>query len=62
MREASHKMGNQIGLLESKVDFLETELTQLDTLLREIGFIGGIETLKEAAREFLSERERPFSE
>jgi hypothetical protein len=44
-----------IAGLESKLDFLETELGVLDALLRECGFEKGIATLKIAAKQLISE-------
>jgi hypothetical protein len=41
------------GFLESKVDWLETELTRLNELLVAVGFEGGIASLKSAAAELL---------
>lgn len=44
-----------VALLESCVDFLETELFQLDLLLKKVGFPEGIPTLKDTAEEILRE-------
>lgn len=44
-----------VALLESRVDHLETELSQLDHLLKQVGFPEGIATLKETAQEILEE-------
>ncbi len=46
-----------ISRLETRVDFLETELMNLDAVLIKVGFPGGIETLKETVHELLSENE-----
>ncbi|HAB98422.1 MAG TPA: hypothetical protein DCE71_01205 [Parachlamydiales bacterium] len=46
-----------IATLESRIDHLETELTQLDLLLKKVGFPEGIATLKETAEELLQEAE-----
>ncbi len=47
------EMENKIAKLESMNDQLQAEFDHLDSLLREIGFASGIETLKEAAKELL---------
>ena len=47
------EMETKIAKLESMNDQLHAEFDHLDTLLREIGFASGIETLKEAAKELL---------
>ena len=44
-----------ISYLETKVDILETELTNLDELLVETGFPQGIKTLKETAIELIED-------
>ena len=46
-----------VAVLESRVDYLETELDQLNTLLQQVGFPEGIATLKETAEEILREDE-----
>ncbi len=46
-----------VASLESRVDHLETELSQLDLLLKKVGFPEGIQTLKETAEELLQEAE-----
>jgi hypothetical protein len=46
-----------VASLESRVDHLETELSQLDLLLKKVGFPEGIITLKETAEEILLEAE-----
>ena len=48
-----------VASLESRVDYLETELTQLDELLRGVGFTDGILTLKYTAEELLREEMLP---
>ncbi len=45
----------KIARLESRLDYLETELTQINDLLLECGFEEGLLTLKEAALEILKE-------
>lgn len=50
---------NSIAILESRVDYLETELTYLNDLLVKVGFSEGISTLKETALELLRDP-RPF--
>ena len=49
----------QVGQLESRVDYLETELTQLNDLLMECGFSEGINTLKATALEILKQQDMP---
>jgi hypothetical protein len=44
-----------VASLESRVDHLETELSQLNLLLQKVGFPEGIQTLKETAEEILQE-------
>ena len=44
-----------VATLESRVDFLETELYQLNSILKRVGFPQGIVTLKGAAEEILAE-------
>ncbi len=44
---------NSIAILETRIDFLETELTYLNDLLTRVGFPQGITTLKETALEVL---------
>ncbi len=44
---------NRLARLESINDHLVTELQELDTLMRLIGFSGGIETVKATAVEIL---------
>jgi len=46
---------NDIAILESRIDHLETELSYLDNLLVRCGFPEGIATLKLTAEELLSE-------
>ena len=45
----------QIARLQTKMDFLETELTFLNTTLKRCGFSRGIETLKETMQQILLE-------
>ncbi len=46
---------NKIAVLESKVDYLETELSHLDTMLVSCGFSQGVQTLKETISEIMAE-------
>ncbi len=46
----------KIALLESQLDQLETEFSNLQTLLIQCGFPEGIKTLKETAIELLNEK------
>lgn len=48
-------LAHTIAKLESKIDFLETELTYLNGLLFNVGFPEGIVTLKATAEELLAE-------
>ncbi len=48
-------LSREFAHLQSKVDFLETELSYLNTLLVKCGFFEGIQTLKETAIELLKE-------
>lgn len=45
----------QVARMQSKLDYLETELAHLNDLLVQCGFPKGIETLKEAASELIAE-------
>ncbi len=49
------KLRTRVATLESQVDLLESELTYLNSLLIEVGFPEGIETLKATAEELLTE-------
>lgn len=53
----SKGLNQVVAQLESKVDFLESELTYLNRLLVNVGFPEGIETLKATAEELLAEGE-----
>jgi hypothetical protein len=44
-----------VAQLESKIDYLETELSYLNNLLTQAGFINGIETLKKTIESMLLE-------
>ena len=46
---------NKIAHLESVNDQLDTELTQLDGLLRSTGFPNGIESVKEVALQVIED-------
>jgi hypothetical protein len=52
---ANKKKASLISQLETKIDFLETELSYINNLLLECGFSHGTETLKETAKELLEE-------
>ncbi len=45
----------RIAQLESRLDYLETEISQLNDLLLQCGFEEGLATLKDAALEILRE-------
>ena len=47
---------HQIAVLESRIDYLETELSYLNKILIECGFPEGIETLKLTAEELIEEK------
>lgn len=49
------ELRKKISYLETRVDLLETELTNLDELLIETGFPQGIKTLKETALELIED-------
>lgn len=44
---------SQIAILQSTNDQLETEITQIDEMLRLVGFSEGLATFKAAAQELL---------
>lgn len=46
---------NIIARLESRLDILETELSNLNQLTKQVGFCDGIETLRAAAEELLND-------
>lgn len=46
---------NKCARLETQVDMLQTELTDLQYILIQVGFPEGITTLKETAKELLEE-------
>lgn len=48
---------NIIATLESRVDYLETELSYLNKILIQCGFPEGIVTLKESVMEMLQEKQ-----
>ncbi len=48
-------LNSKIASLETKVDYLESELTYIDQLLLKCGFPEGITTLKWTVEELLSE-------
>ena len=50
---------NTIAILETRIDYLETEISYLNDLLVRVGFPDGIATLKETALEILNDP-RPF--
>jgi len=53
--EEVERLKSSVALLESKVDLLEAELTNLNVLLIRFGFPEGIESLKMAIEEMLDE-------
>ena len=48
----------KIAKLESFNDFLQTELSYLDQILRECGFPEGINSLKETVEELISDKQQ----
>jgi len=52
----NEKYEKKIAQLESLNDQLQAEFTNLDLILRELGFEKGIVTLKEAAKEMLNNK------
>ncbi len=52
----NEKYEKKIAQLESLNDQLQAEFTNLDLILRELGFEKGILTLKEAAKEMLNNK------
>ncbi|MFI0434157.1 MAG: hypothetical protein ACH350_00330 [Parachlamydiaceae bacterium] len=49
---------NKIAQLESVNDHLLTELSYVDTLMRMVGFAGGLETVKLTAKELYESENR----
>lgn len=49
----------KLARLETMNDQLETEITSLDELLKRVGFVDGIATVKATASEILVENKRP---
>lgn len=54
----------KIAVLESVNDQLSTEVTYIDQLMRMIGFVGGLETVKATAQEIVEKgyQENGFDE
>lgn len=50
----SQLLQTRVALLESQVDLLETEITNLNELLVDCGFPEGIKTLKSTVEELLA--------
>lgn len=50
------KLLNRIAHLESLNDQLEAELVYIDTLMRNLGFSDGLQTVKATACEILTEK------
>lgn len=51
----NQELNSKIGILETKVDMLESELTYLNELLIRCGFPQGIQTLKATVEELLAD-------
>lgn len=49
------ELTHSVAKLESRIDFLEAELTYLNGLLVDVGFPEGITTLKATAEELLAD-------
>lgn len=54
--KTNEELLKKIAKLESICDQLQSEMNYIDTLLREVGFEEGLETLKEAAIELIDKR------
>lgn len=52
----TNELLKKIAKLESLCDQLQSEMNYIDSLLREVGFEEGMETLKEAAIELIEKR------
>lgn len=48
------KLRAKMALLESQMDFMESDMTHLDDMLKECGFSEGLKTLKASVEEFIS--------
>ena len=59
MSTNSRELTAQIGMLETKIDVLETELSYLHEILMRCGFPHGIYTLKATVEDILSKQESP---
>ena len=55
----SKTLKSKIAFLESQLDHYESELTSLNTLLIDVGFSEGIQTLKLAVNELKFEEQLP---
>lgn len=53
----NHELEKKVAYLEFVNDQLMSEIYYIDQLLRLIGFAGGLETIKNAAKEALEEEE-----
>lgn len=49
----TNELLKKIALLESINDYLETEVSNLDILMRKVGFKNGLETVKATATELI---------
>jgi len=58
MKSMNDTLKRQVASLESKLDLLESELTNLDGILRKCGFPNGISTLKSTVEELIAETKR----
>ena len=54
---STQQLQSKAALLESKVDWLETELEHLNALLKKCGFPEGVQSLKVAVGEFLKDKD-----
>ncbi|OGN62301.1 MAG: hypothetical protein A3F09_05195 [Chlamydiae bacterium RIFCSPHIGHO2_12_FULL_49_11] len=58
MEQSKSDIKKWAAVLESRLDYLETEMGNLDALLRACGFSNGIETLKSTMADLLHEIDR----
>ena len=63
MKTPEERLRAQLAGLESQMDFLESEMTQIDALLRECGFPNGLVSLKKTVERMVQENraKNPFS-
>ncbi len=54
MDNLEEKLRAKMALLESQMDFMESEMTHLDDILKECGFPEGLKTLKTTIEELIA--------